>query len=156
VIVLLRIDDRLIHGQVVLGWGTELRPDRILLVDDGVAANDWERGLYAQGWPEVKISIFSLAEAAKQLAAGVFEEERVILIVRSPQSVIELMDLGLSVTEVNVGGLHFRPGREKLIEGVYINAEERVALRELVKRGVTLDGRATPGSPAGTLNSLVV
>ncbi len=155
-IALLRIDDRLIHGQVVLGWGTALRPDRIVLADDEVAANEWERNLYAQGWPDVRISILSLAEAVKQLAAGIFGGERIILIVRSPKSVLALMDLGLAVAAVNVGGLHFRPGREKLIEGVYLDAEERSALRELVKRGVTLDGRAVPGSPAGTLNSMVV
>ncbi len=155
-IVLLRVDDRLIHGQVVLGWGTALRPDRIVLADDAVASNEWERGLYAQGWPEMRITIVPVAEAARQLAGGVFEGERIILLVRNPRNVIALMDLGLPVTAVNVGGLHFREGREKLAEGVYVDAEERAALRELVKRGVALDGRAVAGSPAATLNTLVV
>ena len=66
------------------------------------------------------------------------------------------MDLGIPVTEVNIGGLHFREGREKLVDGVYIDADERAALRELVKRGVTLDGRAVSRSEKATLNSLVV
>ncbi len=155
-IALLRVDDRLIHGQVVLGWGTALKPDRIVLADDAVASNEWERGLYAQGWPDVRITIVSVAEAARQLVAGVFDEERIILLVRNPRDVVALMDLGLSVAAVNVGGLHFREGREKLAEGVYVDAEERAALRELVKRGVTLDGRAVAGSAAATLNTLVV
>ncbi len=155
-ISLVRIDDRLIHGQVVLGWGTVLKPDRIVLADDEVASNEWERGLYAQGWPDVRISIVSFADAAKQIAGGVFDRERVILLVRNPRGVIALMEHGLPVTAVNVGGLHFREGREKLAEGVYVDAEERGILRELVKRGVTLDGRAVPGSPASTLNALVV
>lgn len=155
-IALLRVDDRLIHGQVVLGWGTAIAPDRILLADDDVASNDWERGLYAQGWPEVRITIAPLAEAARQIASGVFDGERVMLLVRSPRNVIALMDLGVPVTVVNVGGLHYREGRDALAEGVYVDAEERSALRELVKRGVTLDGRVVAASPPSTLNALVV
>jgi mannose/fructose/N-acetylgalactosamine-specific phosphotransferase system component IIB len=106
-ISLFRIDDRLIHGQVVL-------------------------------------------------KSGIFDSERIILLVRHPSSVIALMDLGLAVSEVNVGGLHFREGRERLLENVYLDAEERNMMRELVKRGVALDGRALPGSRSVMLNSRVV
>ena len=66
------------------------------------------------------------------------------------------MDLGLPVSEVNVGGIHYREGREKILENVYLDAEERGIMRELVKRGVTLDGRALPSSKTVTLNSRVV
>jgi mannose/fructose/N-acetylgalactosamine-specific phosphotransferase system component IIB len=156
-IVLFRVDDRLIHGQVVLGWGTALKPDRIILVDDAVAANEWERNLYASAAPaEIKVSILALTEAAAQLKAGVFDAEKVILLVKHPGNVLALMDLGLPVTEVNVGGIHYREGREKVLENVYLDAGERGVMRELVKRGVTLDGRALPSSKAVTLNSRVV
>jgi mannose/fructose/N-acetylgalactosamine-specific phosphotransferase system component IIB len=66
------------------------------------------------------------------------------------------MDLGLAVNEVNVGGLHFREGSEKVAEGVYLDAETRSILRDLVKRGIKLDGRALPTSDPVTLNSRVV
>jgi mannose/fructose/N-acetylgalactosamine-specific phosphotransferase system component IIB len=156
-IVLFRIDDRLIHGQVVLGWGTALKPDRIILADDLVAANEWERGLYASAAPpEIKVSILALTETAAQLKAGVFEGEKVILLVKHPRSVLSLMDLGLSVSEVNIGGIHYREGREKVLENVYLDAEELSVMRELVKRGVKLDGRALPSSKMVTLNSRVV
>jgi mannose/fructose/N-acetylgalactosamine-specific phosphotransferase system component IIB len=156
-IALFRIDDRLIHGQVVLGWGSVLKPDRIILADDEVASNDWEKNLYASSVPaEIKVSILPLPEAAAQLKRGIFDAEKVILVVRSPKSVVALMDLGLPVGDVNVGGLHYREGREKVLDNVYIDAEERNIMRELVKRGVTLDGRALPASRAVTLNSRVV
>jgi mannose/fructose/N-acetylgalactosamine-specific phosphotransferase system component IIB len=156
-IVLFRIDDRLIHGQVVLGWGTVLKPDRIILADDLVASNEWERDLYASAAPpEIKVSILALTEAAAQLKAGVFEGEKVILLVKHPRNVLSLMDLGLPVSEINVGGIHYREGREKVLENVYLDAEERSIMRELVKRGVTLDGRALPSSKTVTLNSRVV
>jgi len=156
-IVLFRVDDRLIHGQVVLGWGTVLKPDRIILADDLVASNEWERDLYAAAAPpEIKVSILALTEAAAQLKAGVFEGEKVILLVKHPKNVLSLMDLGLPVSEVNVGGIHYREGREKVLENVYLDAEERSIMRELVKRGVALDGRALPSSKTVTLNSRVV
>ena len=156
-IVLFRVDDRLIHGQVILGWGSVLRPDRIILADDEVASNEWEKNLYAASVPpEIKVSILPLPEAAAQLKRGIFDTERVILLVRHPKDVVALMDLGLPVGEVNVGGLHFREGRQKLLDNVYIDGEERNIMRELVKRGVILDGRAVPGSRAVKLNSRVV
>lgn len=156
-IVLFRVDDRLIHGQVILGWGSVLEPDRIILADDGVAANEWERSLYASAAPaEIKISILTLTEAAAQIKAGVFEGEKVILLVKHPRSVLSLMDLGLPVSEVNVGGIHYREGREKVLENVFLDADERAVMRELVKRGVTLDGRAVPSSKPATLNARVV
>lgn len=156
-IVLFRVDDRLIHGQVVLGWGSILKPDRIILADDLVASNEWERDLYAASAPpEIKVSILALTEAAAQIKAGVFDAEKVILLVKHPANVLSLMDLGLPVSEVNVGGIHYREGREKVLENVYLDAGERSIMRELVKRGVTLDGRALPSSKAVTLNSRVV
>jgi mannose/fructose/N-acetylgalactosamine-specific phosphotransferase system component IIB len=157
VVALFRIDDRLIHGQVVLGWGSVLKPDRIIIADDAVASSEWETRLYASAAPEdVKVSVLSLVEAARQLKSGVFDAEKVILLVRHPSSVIELMDLGLPVSEVNVGGLHYREGRERVLENVYLDPEERGIMRELVKRGVALDGRALPGSRSVMLNSRVV
>jgi mannose/fructose/N-acetylgalactosamine-specific phosphotransferase system component IIB len=156
-IVLFRVDDRLIHGQVVLGWGTVLKPDRIVLADDAVAANEWERDLYASAVPpEIKVSILALTEAAAQLKAGIFDGEKVILLVKHPGSVLALMDLGLPVSEVNVGGIHYREGREKILENVYLDPSERLVMRELAKRGVTLDGRALPSSKTVTLNSRIV
>jgi mannose/fructose/N-acetylgalactosamine-specific phosphotransferase system component IIB len=156
-IVLFRVDDRLIHGQVVLGWGAVLKPDRIVLADDLVASNEWERDLYASAAPpEIKVSILPLTEAAAQLKAGIFDGEKVILLVKHPRNVLALMDLGLPVSEINVGGIHYREGREKILENVYLDAEERGIMRDLVKRGVTLDGRALPSSKTVTLNSRVV
>lgn len=156
-IVLFRVDDRLIHAQVAVGWASALRADRIVLADDRVAASEWDRSLYAEAVsPETKASILSIPEAIAQLRGGVFDRERVILVVRHPHGVVELLDGGVSAREVNVGGLHFREGAEQVADGVYIDAGEKAVLRDLVKRGIKLDGRALPTSEPVTLNSKVV
>ncbi len=156
-IALVRIDDRLIHAQVVIGWGSVLHPDRIVIADDAVASTEWEKNLYLTAVPpEIKVSILSLEETKAQVSGGVFDKERIILLVRSPRSILRLIELGLAVDEVNVGGLHYREGREEYLDFVYLDEEERQVLRELVKRGVTLEARALPDHNPVIMNSKVV
>ena len=154
---LIRIDDRLIHAQVVIGWGRVLHPDRIVIADDEVAGSDWEQSLYTAATPpEIKVSILTLEETVRQLTGGVFDREKLILLVGHPGKILQLMDLGLEVETVNVGGLHYGKGKEKYLDHVYLDEGEKSALRELVKRGVTLEARALPESEPVILNSRVV
>lgn len=156
-ISLLRIDDRLIHAQVVIGWGTALQPDRFVIADDRVAGSELEKNLYmAAPPPEFKVSILSIEDTIKQLEGGVFDKEQIFLLVAHPESILRLMDLGLEVDAINVGGLHYTEGKEKVLGNVYLDAGERNALRELVKRGVTLEARSLPDSETVILNSKVV
>ena len=69
---------------------------------------------------------------------------------------MRLLEKGLDLDEVNVGGMHFSEGREKLLDNIYLDAGERDTLRELVKRGITLEARALPDSEKVILNSMVV
>jgi mannose/fructose/N-acetylgalactosamine-specific phosphotransferase system component IIB len=156
-ISLLRIDDRLIHAQVVIGWGTVLQPDRIVIADDRVAESELEKSLYmAAPPPEIKVSILSIEDTMKQLQGGVFDRETIFLLVSHPESILRLIDLGLEVDTVNVGGLHYSEGKEKFHDNVFLDAGERAALRELVKRGITLEARSLPDSDTVILNSKVV
>ena len=156
-LMLFRIDDRLVHAQVVLGWGREIRPDRILVADDFVAADEWERNIYISAVPpEMKISILPLREAVDQLTIGIFDSERVILLVKGPKDALRLLELGLKPEEINVGGMHFSEGKEKILDNIYIDEEDRQALREMVKLGVTLEARALPDHERVILNSKIV
>jgi mannose/fructose/N-acetylgalactosamine-specific phosphotransferase system component IIB len=154
---LFRIDDRLIHAQVVVGWGRKLRPDRIILADDRIAAEDWERELYASAAePDIKATILTLAEAVEQVGGGVFDSEKVILLVRGPAEALAMLDMGFETNEINVGGLHFREGREKVTDNVWVDEDERGLLRDIVKKGITLEARALPGDEKVTINSKVI
>jgi len=156
-LILFRIDDRLIHAQVVVGWGRKLRPDRIILADDQVSAEDWEKELYTSAAePDFKATVLTLAEAAEQIEGGVFDSEKIFLLVRGPAEALEMLDKGLDTNEINVGGLHFREGREKITENVWVDGEEKGLLRDIVKKGITLEARALPGDERITINSKVV
>ncbi|MBU8921943.1 MAG: PTS sugar transporter subunit IIB [Bacteroidales bacterium] len=155
-IIVLRIDDRLIHAQVVIGWGRSVKPDRIVIADDDVAANEWEKQLYTSASPDFRVSILSIARAFEQIDGGVFDKEKIILLVRGPKDAMRLLEMGLDLDEVNVGGMHFSEGREKLLDNIYLDPDERDTLREMVKKGITLEARALPDSEKVILNSMVV
>ena len=154
---LARIDDRLIHGQVILGWVPSVKPDRIVVANDRVAGSDWERKFYSSCVPpEVNVSFATVAEAARQISASLYDNEQLIVLLESAQDTLALIGGGVDLKEVNVGGLHYREGSVELLPFVFLVHEERNALRELVKRGVTLWAQDVPSNPARNINSLVV
>ena len=154
---LARIDDRLIHGQVILGWVPAVKPDRIVVANDRVAGSDWERKFYSSCVPpEVNVSFATVAEAARQITANLYQDEQLIVLLESAQDTLAFIGGGVDLKEVNVGGLHYREGSVELLPFVFLVHEERNALRELVKRGVTLSAQDVPSNPAKIINSLVV
>lgn len=154
---LVRIDDRLIHGQVVLGWARALKPDRIVVANDRVAANTWERKFYTSSVPsQIKVSFFDLEETARQLLNNLFKNELVMILFESVRDVHAVVEKGVSLSDINVGGLHYREGATELLPYVFLTEEDRGFLRELVKRSVTLTAQDIPGNSPQVINSLVV
>ncbi|HWP38730.1 MAG TPA: PTS sugar transporter subunit IIB, partial [Gemmatimonadales bacterium] len=120
-LVLVRVDDRYVHGQVVVGWGRALRVHRILLVDDAVRASDWEQDLYRLGVPpEVTLEFVSVAEAGARLTSLAAADERVIVIVGDVGTLERVLAGHPPITEVNIGGLHTAPGRRQRLPYVFL------------------------------------
>jgi mannose/fructose/N-acetylgalactosamine-specific phosphotransferase system component IIB len=149
-----RIDDRLIHGQVLVAWGARLNPARIWLVDDAVAASDWERQLYIDSAPGLQVLVTGVAEAAADHAAEAAAPGGAFLIVRDLGTARRLVEAGAVVPDFNVGGLHFSPGKSKVSESVYLDDADRADARALLSRGVALDVRDVPASRGQALESL--
>ncbi|MDH3197267.1 MAG: PTS sugar transporter subunit IIB [Candidatus Krumholzibacteria bacterium] len=154
---LVRIDDRLIHGQVVLGWARALKPDRIVVANDRVAESPWERRVYTSSVPgHVKVSFFGLEETARELLNNLFKNEAVMMLFETAKDVRAVVEKGVSFEEVNVGGIHYRTGAEELLPYVFLTDDDRADLRELVKRNVKLSAQDIPGNPPRIINALVV
>ncbi|HSG48084.1 MAG TPA: PTS sugar transporter subunit IIB [Longimicrobiales bacterium] len=156
-IVLYRVDERLIHGQVVLGWGRRLRPERYVVVDDELAESDWEQDLYRltlEGGAEV---LFLSVEAARLELPGLREEDsRTVLLTRDTAHMARLARGGLMAgEEVNLGGLHHRPGRTEVRSYLHLGEDDRAALRELAEEGVTVTGRDLPETSRVPLEALL-
>lgn len=150
-----RVDDRLIHGQVVVAWGARLRPARIWVVDDGAAADAWERELFAAAAPGIEVRVVSVADAAAGWAAERDARGGAFLLVRSLPVARALAEAGAELVTLNLGGLHYAPGKEKVNEYVYLGEADLDAARALMARGVTLEVQDVPASRAERLEALV-
>ena len=143
---MVRVDDRLIHGQVTQGWGSVLHPQRLVLVNDGVAESAWERDLYLASAPEgMAVSVLSVEEAPSLIARWVEHSERLIVLVDSPRDAYRLYRGGMRFERLNVGGLHFREGRREVLPYVYVDREDRQALEQLRDLGVHIECADVPG-----------
>lgn len=156
-IVLHRVDERLIHGQVVVGWGTQLHAGRIVVVDDDLAASDWEQELYCLGLPpEITPEFVSVERARELLGRWRAGRERVIVLTRDVSTMAALGDGGLlRGVEVNIGGIHHAPGRRQVLPYVFLSERETGALRDLAADGADVSARDLPATRRVTLDQLL-
>ena len=156
-IVLTRVDERLIHGQVVVGWGSQIRPDRYLVVDALLAVSEWEQELYTLGVPErIGVEFIAPGPARMELQGWRESELRSALLTRDLPTMLELARGGTMVGEVlNLGGLHLRKGRVEVLPYLFLDESDRVALRELAGEGVEISAQDLPGSPRVSLEHLL-
>jgi mannose PTS system EIIAB component len=144
-LVQVRIDDRLIHGQVVVGWRHVLDPQRIMLCSDEVANSDWQKTIYMSAVTnDISASVLTLQETIAELGSGLLEKERILLLVDSPKSLVHLVDAGVPIDEVNVGGMHFRAGKNQIAPFIFVDEEDISNFRTLYDRGIKLEGRDVP------------
>ena len=154
-LVLNRIDDRLIHGQVVVGWGQPLDVRFVVLVDDLVAESDWEQELYRMGVPpEMEVRFHSAADAVSHLDAYRAEASPGILVTGDIGTMHTLVERG-GVREVNVGGIHHRAGRIQHLRYVFLTMDEQEALRGLAVLGAVVTAQDVPAARAVPLDELL-
>ena len=154
-LVLNRIDDRLIHGQVVVGWGQPLDVAFIVLVDDAVAASDWEQDLYRMGVPpDMEVRFHSAATAARLLDGYRTEVRPGILLTGDIATMRALVEHG-GVRDVNVGGIHHRAGRTQHLRYVFLTPAEAEELASLASLGAVVTAQDVPATRAVPLAELL-
>lgn len=147
-ILLCRIDDRLIHGQVVVGWGAQLGLDFFAVVDDALAGSEWEQDLYRAGLPAKIEAVFVSVETA----AGLFAEwlsgpQKACVLTRDVAAMRRLAEEGvLDGVEVNLGGLHDAPGRRRVLPYLFLGDEERGELERLKRANIEVSAQDVPSA----------
>ena len=144
-IVIARIDDRLIHGQVVEGWVNFLKATCILVADDRVAANPVQRSIMQISVPHgLRVVIGGVEKICTEIRTSLFDSERAILLFSNPADVLRALKLGLGCNELNIGGMHYTPGKCKLMDVLAVDSSDMKALREIVAMGVKVDIQTVP------------
>ena len=143
-LVLYRIDDRLIHGQVVVGWGQPLDLKFIVLVDDTVAGSDWEQELYRMGTPPAMDVYFHTVENAIEEIPRYERDTRTgILLTGDIDSMLRLVQSG-GVRAVNLGGIHHRAGRRQRLRYIFLTADEEALLQKMADAGAIVSAQDVP------------
>lgn len=151
-----RIDDRLIHGQVVVGWGQPLNLGFIVLVDETVATSDWEQELYRMGVPpNVTVIFATVQDAAAQYAQYAADPRVGILLTGDTTSMLQLVEAVPAIRTVNVGGIHHRPDRTQKLRYVFLTPTEEVQLRDIASRGVAVTAQDVPSARPVSLDDLI-
>ena len=137
-IELFRIDDRLIHGQVVVGWGQPLDLTFIVLVDDEVASSEWEQELYRMGVPpEMDVYFHTVEEAAEKLPGYQRDERRGALLTGDIETMARLIEL------------------TQRLRYVFLAPDEEKALRALAALGVDVSAQDVPAARPLGLNEVL-
>lgn len=148
-LVMARIDDRLVHGQVIVGCCEPLAADRLLVCDAAVAGDGLRQSLFAAAAPpEIEVEFVDPAHALDRVEAARSDRDRdTILLTRDAFTMGALVDAGASLDHVVVGGAHDREHTREITEGYFLTDADVSALRNLIARGLSVCFQPVPGSP---------
>lgn len=153
-IKLSRIDDRLIHGQVATVWAKEAGANRIIVVSDEVANDEVRKILVKQAAPPgIKVNIVSVEKAVKVFNNPKYENETVFFLFVGPEDALRLVENGIPIKSLNIGGMHFKTGRTQVTKAVSVDQKEVDCFRKLALLGVELDLRVIATDAKGNFEA---
>jgi len=144
VIALARVDDRLMHGQVSVGWVPHLHATVVVVANDRVAADPMLSGICQACSSGVRVEVLSVAEAARRAAGSDWAHDTVLVLFENLQDARRALDAGLTLARLNLGGLRHDAGRLCICDGVTLDNEDCDILRDFARRGVEVDVRLMP------------
>lgn len=155
-LVLVRIDDRLIHGQVVEGWLRVVQADRIVVASDEAAADPLQMSLMGLAVPsEVRVVVRPVAEVAQALKTAQWAKDRVLLLLPGVREARRLVDMGVGLESINLGGMHDAPGRSFVTPSLALSPEDVADLRALLDRDINIETRALPNDERRSLRDVL-
>ncbi|MCF1585981.1 mannose/fructose/sorbose PTS transporter subunit IIB [Tetragenococcus koreensis] len=139
---LARIDDRLIHGQVATVWAKEAGAQRIIVVSEEVASDKVRSTLVKQAAPPgIKANIVNVEKAVRVYNNPKYENETVFYLFTNPTEVLQMVEQGVPIKTLNIGGMQYSEGRTQVTKSVSVKEEDVQAFKKLAERGVELDFR---------------
>ncbi len=144
----IRVDDRLIHGQVATRWATGLKVNRIMIIDDAVAVNETEKSILRMAAPAgVNTSILQFEKALANIKNGNYAGQRVMLVVKSPVILVKMMEAGINLLPVNIGNMSNRPGTTQYKKSISMTEDEKAAVEKLLQSGIKVTAQMVPEEP---------
>lgn len=145
-ILLTRIDNRLVHGQVGVTWTKTLGANLIIVADDIVAAEPLQQTLMQVTAKSSGAGIrFFTVEHTAKIISNAAPEQKIFIICRTPKEVRQLVELGVDLKDVNVGNMHFSEGKKPITKKVYVNEQDMEDLKFVSAKGINVYAQDVPG-----------
>lgn len=142
-----RIDTRLVHGQICTRWCKALGVNRIVVVNDALAKDDFMAGVYKMAAPTgVKVDIYSVEQSVAEWKKGKIGGEKTLLIVKDPFSCYQLYKNDIPIKKINVGNLVAGTGKISIVKEVFITEDEFTMLKEMLQSGIDVFIQNVPDS----------
>ncbi|MFC1560972.1 PTS system mannose/fructose/N-acetylgalactosamine-transporter subunit IIB [Candidatus Latescibacterota bacterium] len=155
-VILARIDDRLIHGQVTEGWGKILKPELIVVVSNEVASSDWEKELCLAALPVyLEGNVVKIDDAAKIINELNSDHRASYILFESPHDAYMVVQKGAHITTLNVGGMHSTKDKREILGYIFVDEDDSKYLKALRDKGISLDFRDLPNNENVDVMSLL-
>ena len=155
-ILLTRIDNRLVHGQVATQWCRNIGANLILVINDAVAGNALRQELMNMAVPaHISIRYWSIENACASIPK-LPKRQKIMIVCEKPQDVWKLIEGGISIKKVNIGNMNSGDGKNKVTDSVAVGEEDLVIFRKMYESGVELELRRVPSEEAEALTKLLL
>jgi PTS system mannose-specific IIB component len=155
-VLLTRVDDRLVHGQVMTSWQKATGANKFMVVDDEVAANDLMKTVLRGVVPSnVKLGVFTVQKAVDRLVKGFKPTDKVIMLVKTPLTILRLSDAGIDFDSLNIGGMGISGSRKTFYQNIACSDEEIDAMRKLIDRGCKITIQIVADDPKKDVSELL-
>ncbi|AYM91300.1 PTS sugar transporter subunit IIB [Serratia fonticola] len=152
---LARIDDRLIHGQVITTWVKNHDIEQILIINDKVAGDSVQQSVITMSAPpELKVQVFGVQKFIDVLKKAEIKRRTMLLFTNSVD-VHALVEGGLKIDKLNVGGMRMQEGRKSLSRAVAVTPEEEQAFKSLIAKNIAVEIQMVPKDPIVELKTLI-
>ena len=140
-----RLDERLIHGQVATLWLGKMGTTRVMIVDDGVVNDPIAKASLKAAVPGgIKLSILKTVTAAKRLKEGIYQDQKIMLLTKKFQTIFDLIDAGVPIESFNLGNASSREGTLQIKKSVFLTEAEIAKILELEKAGIVVTAQMVP------------
>lgn len=141
----IRIDDRLVHGQVATAWINTLSVNRVMVVHDASNSDETQKKLLRMATPTpVQLSVLTVEKAVDRISKGQYDQDSVLMIVKNTEDALRLYQSGYSFQEINIGNLPKRQNAKELVTGIFVDEKDQENLNCLMELGVNVTAQQIP------------
>lgn len=153
-IVLTRIDNRLLHGQVATQWCSSVGANLILVANDEVSTDKMRQNLMKMAAPAGVATRFFSLEKTIDIIHNASPKQKIFIVVETPEDVLALVEGGVPIKKVNIGNMHMSEGKRQVATSVAVNDEDVATFHKLQEKGVELEIRRVPSTPIENTDKL--